>query len=104
MQRAQVAIPWLPGDVMLLNNATVQHARETFTPPRRILASLVGQLSKVGGLHVPDRPEKATCSKRGGLHVPETPEKATCSLAFPHAAPSTVSPSTTMDGLPVGGL
>ena len=38
----------LTGDALLLDNATVQHSREDFTPPRRILASLVGALCKVG--------------------------------------------------------
>jgi len=73
MQAEQVAIPWQPGDALLLDNATVQHARESFTPPRRILASLVGRLSKVGSLHVPVL----------GAKIPS------CS----------VSPSSTMDGL-----
>ena len=44
MLRAQVAIPWQPGDALLLDNARVQHSRESFEPPRRILASLVGTL------------------------------------------------------------
>lgn len=33
-------IPWQRGDLLLLDNRQVLHARETFTPPRRILASL----------------------------------------------------------------
>jgi len=79
MVRSQVSIPWQQGDALLLNNATVQHSRETFTPPRRILASLVGQLSKAGHtLHERD---------------PELGIKA-CGIA-------TVSPSSTMDGLPI---
>jgi hypothetical protein len=49
MLRAQVAIPWQPGDALLLDNARVQHSRESFEPPRRILASLVGTLSKAHG-------------------------------------------------------
>jgi len=49
MLRAQVAIPWQPGDALLLDNARVQHSRESFKPPRRILASLVGTLSKSHG-------------------------------------------------------
>ena len=46
MNEAQVAVPWQAGDALLLDNATVQHARETFEGPRRILASLVGKLAK----------------------------------------------------------
>ena len=49
MLRAQVAIPWQPGDALLLDNARVQHSRESFEPPRRILASLLGTLSKAHG-------------------------------------------------------
>ena len=76
MLKQQVAVPWQPGDALLLDNATVQHSREAFTPPRRILASLVGGLSKVGSLH--EMPQAVACAK----------------------APSvTVSPSTTMDVL-----
>ena len=82
MRRRQVAVPWQPGDVLLLDNATVQHSRENFTPPRRILASLAGRLSKVGGLHTVDRVE--SCSK----------ELSGFSAGF------SVSPSSTMDGLP----
>lgn len=33
---------WETGDVLILNNETMMHARDTFTPPRRILVSLVG--------------------------------------------------------------
>ena len=50
MLTQQVAVPWQAGDAMLIDNASTQHARENFTPPRRILASLVGQLSKSGGV------------------------------------------------------
>jgi hypothetical protein len=35
-----VAVPWQRGDILLLNNLTVQHSRRSFTGPRRILASL----------------------------------------------------------------
>jgi len=40
-----VAVPWRHGDVMLLNNLQVMHARERFAngdAPRRVLASLAG--------------------------------------------------------------
>lgn len=59
-----------------IDNATVQHSREDFTPPRRILASLVGSLSK---------------SKAGELHE--------ASNHTPKACPVVISPSTTMDKL-----
>ena len=72
----QVAVPWQPGDALLIDNATVQHSREAFTPPRRILASLVGGLSKVGSLH----------------EVPQATKTPMMS----------VSPSTTMDMLQMG--
>ncbi|KAJ4718030.1 Clavaminate synthase-like protein [Melia azedarach] len=35
-----VAIPWQKGDVLLIDNWAVLHARRSFNPPRRILASL----------------------------------------------------------------
>lgn len=35
-----VAIPWKKGDVLLIDNLAVLHARRSFTEPRRILASL----------------------------------------------------------------
>ncbi|EFJ08251.1 hypothetical protein SELMODRAFT_90998 [Selaginella moellendorffii] len=35
-----VAIPWCRGDVLLIDNLAVLHARRPFTPPRRVLASL----------------------------------------------------------------
>ena len=132
MERAQVAVPWQPGDALLcaahtppiplppttrstplspathsapprpappcplptwlwahcttptvcvccvqrsIDNATVQHSREDFTPPRRILASLVGSLSK---------------SKAGELR--EASDRGT-----PKVCPVAISPSSTMD-------
>jgi alpha-ketoglutarate-dependent taurine dioxygenase len=36
-----VAVKWQKGDVILADNRLVLHARNTFKPPRRILASLV---------------------------------------------------------------
>jgi hypothetical protein len=40
MREACVAFPWRRGDVLLLDNRTVMHARQSFEGPRRILASL----------------------------------------------------------------
>lgn len=40
LNEESVAIPWYPGDVMVLDNKAVQHARRSFIPPRRVLASL----------------------------------------------------------------
>jgi hypothetical protein len=45
MEQAAVAFKWELGDALILNNKTVQHARQTFTPPRRILAALTGRLN-----------------------------------------------------------
>lgn len=39
-----VRVPWKRGDILIIDNATVMHARDSFTPPRRILVSLVGRL------------------------------------------------------------
>ncbi|KAK4754028.1 hypothetical protein SAY87_002132 [Trapa incisa] len=35
-----VAVPWRKGDVLLIDNWAVLHSRRSFTPPRRVLASL----------------------------------------------------------------
>ncbi|CAL1387011.1 unnamed protein product [Linum trigynum] len=40
MEEESVAIPWQKGDVLLIDNWAVLHARKLFTPPRRILAAL----------------------------------------------------------------
>ncbi|CAN0878130.1 Clavaminate synthase-like protein At3g21360 [Linum grandiflorum] len=40
MDEESVAIPWEKGDVLLLDNLAVQHARKLFAPPRRVLAAL----------------------------------------------------------------
>jgi hypothetical protein len=37
-------IPWQKGDVVILNNALVQHARDFFIPPRQIFISLLGYM------------------------------------------------------------
>ncbi|KAL8137000.1 hypothetical protein V2J09_003001 [Rumex salicifolius] len=34
-----VAIPWRQGDVLMLDNSAALHARNPFTPPRRVLAA-----------------------------------------------------------------
>jgi hypothetical protein len=40
LEEESVAISWQKGDMFLLDNHAVQHARKAFTPPRRVLASL----------------------------------------------------------------
>eukprot|EP00250_Pteridium_aquilinum_P001421 c11617_g1_i1 orf=231-1253(-) len=40
LEEESVAIPWQPGDVFILDNIAVQHARRPFKAPRRVLASL----------------------------------------------------------------
>lgn len=40
LHEESVAIPWQPGDVLILDNIAVQHARRPFEAPRRVLASL----------------------------------------------------------------
>ncbi|KAM4100090.1 hypothetical protein ACB094_05G042400 [Castanea mollissima] len=40
LEEESVAFPWQKGDVLLLDNWAVLHARRSFDPPRRILASL----------------------------------------------------------------
>lgn len=40
MSDVSVAVKWRRGDVILVDNRQVQHARRSFVPPRRILASL----------------------------------------------------------------
>jgi len=42
MRQTRVAFGWEQGDVLVIDNAAVMHSRESFTPPRRILASLWG--------------------------------------------------------------
>lgn len=41
MEQLAVSIPWEKGDLLLLDNRTVMHARRPFSGSRRILASLV---------------------------------------------------------------
>ncbi|KAJ8756120.1 hypothetical protein K2173_024667 [Erythroxylum novogranatense] len=40
LEEESVAIPWQKGDVLLIDNWAVLHARKSFEPPRRVLASL----------------------------------------------------------------
>ncbi|PHT47057.1 Clavaminate synthase-like protein [Capsicum baccatum] len=40
LEDESVAIPWKKGDVLLIDNLAVLHSRKSFTPPRRVLASL----------------------------------------------------------------
>ncbi|GAV61256.1 TauD domain-containing protein [Cephalotus follicularis] len=40
IEEESVAIPWRRGDVLLVDNWAVLHSRRSFTPPRRVLASL----------------------------------------------------------------
>lgn len=85
MLHEQVAVPWQSGDALILDNATVQHARQAFTPPRRILASLVGQLSKREGKLRESESIEEMCKRRTAFVLPKE---------------MSVSPSSTMDGLP----
>ncbi|CAN0890812.1 Clavaminate synthase-like protein At3g21360 [Linum grandiflorum] len=41
LEQSSVVIPWKAGDVLLIDNWAVLHARKSFHPPRRVLASLV---------------------------------------------------------------
>ena len=40
LDELSVSFKWKHGDVVLIDNRQVLHARKTFTPPRRILAAL----------------------------------------------------------------
>ncbi|XP_021667809.2 clavaminate synthase-like protein At3g21360 [Hevea brasiliensis] len=40
LEDESVAIPWQKGDFLLIDNWAVLHARKSFNPPRRVLASL----------------------------------------------------------------
>jgi alpha-ketoglutarate-dependent taurine dioxygenase len=41
MLEESIEIPWQQGDVMIVDNMLAMHARNSFTPPRRILAAMV---------------------------------------------------------------
>jgi len=40
MEQYRVDMKWMRGDVMMINNLVAMHSRNTFVPPRRILAGL----------------------------------------------------------------
>ncbi len=40
LETSSVVFPWAQGDVLLIDNRQVLHARKSFEPPRRILAAL----------------------------------------------------------------
>ena len=40
LNRSSVSFTWQQGDVLLIDNRQVLHARKSFEPPRRILAAL----------------------------------------------------------------
>ena len=44
MENTSTTWQWESGDVLIIDNATVMHARNDFIPPRKILASLIGKL------------------------------------------------------------
>ena len=37
---SSVSFPWAQGDILLIDNRQVLHARKSFEPPRRMLAAL----------------------------------------------------------------
>eukprot|EP00871_Galdieria_phlegrea_P005995 jgi/Galph1/883/GphlegSOOS_G5663.1 len=41
MEESCVVFPWKRGDVLMIDNHTVMHARRSYVPPRRILACLL---------------------------------------------------------------
>lgn len=42
MAEQEVAFRWSNGDILILDNTTVMHSRQSFKPPRRVLAALRG--------------------------------------------------------------
>ena len=40
LEESSVSFPWMQGDVLVIDNRQVLHARKSFEPPRRILAAL----------------------------------------------------------------
>ena len=122
MEEHRVAFRWRQSDALLLDNASVMHARETFTPPRKILACLAGQLEKVDGKMRPRSSAAAPARCYPPLATKEflslRPKTEDVVVIDPHAggeqsagSASTaakglfgmdfaVSPSSTMDELP----
>ncbi|CAK9009559.1 Probable NAD(P)H-dependent D-xylose reductase xyl1 (XR) [Durusdinium trenchii] len=49
MEREKVAVPWMKGDAVIVDNAVAMHSRNTYDSPRRVLAS-VGR-SPLGGTY-----------------------------------------------------
>ena len=46
MEKERVMLPWVKGDVMIVNNSLVMHSREPFQRPRRIFASVIEKRSE----------------------------------------------------------
>ena len=40
LDRLSVSFKWKKGDIVVIDNKLVMHARKNFVPPRRILAAL----------------------------------------------------------------
>ena len=79
----------------------MQHSRESFTGPRRILASLLGHLGKNGGLHeVMD--EAADGVERATFVAKPVDKQEGSDTSVPlFATKFRISPSTTMEQLPM---
>jgi alpha-ketoglutarate-dependent taurine dioxygenase len=55
MREARVAFAWHKGDVLIIDNQLTMHARSPFTPPRRILASVL-RARRDRGVESPEGP------------------------------------------------
>ena len=69
MRANQVAFDWEAGDALILDNNSVLHSRQSFTPPRRVLASLCGP---------PADAKRGVASANSAAEAPNVP-----SLALP---------------------